>query len=78
MPKFRFNLEDHVFIADRGTHDCADEADAQMMANEIADRLVQTHPEFLEGGHAVVVRDESNRQVYRADMDKTSILQRRN
>jgi hypothetical protein len=36
-----------------------------MMANEIADRLVQTHPEFLEGKHAIVVRNEKNRQVYR-------------
>jgi hypothetical protein len=78
MPKYRFNLEDHVVIADRGLHECADENDAQMMANEIADRLVQTHPEFLDGDNAIVVRDEKNRQVYRAVMDKTWILQRRN
>jgi hypothetical protein len=78
MPSFRFNLEDHKVIADRGLHDCADESDAQMMANEIADRLVQHQPEFLDGGYAIVVRDESNRQVYRAEMDRTSILQRRN
>jgi hypothetical protein len=78
MPNFRFNLEDHHFIADRGLHECADEHDAQMMANEIADRLVQHRPEFLEGGYAIVVRDERNRQIYRAEMDKSSILQRRN
>ena len=78
MPKFRFNLEDHLFIADRGLHDCADENDAQMMANEIADRLVQTQPEFLEGGYAIVVRDDRNRPVYRAEMDKASIIRRRN
>jgi hypothetical protein len=78
MPSFRFNLEDHHFIADRGLHDCADESDAQMMANEIADRLVQQQPEFLEGGYAIVVRDENNKQIYRAGMDKSSILQRRN
>jgi hypothetical protein len=51
---------------------------AQMMANEIADRLVQHRPKFLEGGYAIVVRDERNRQIYRAEMDKSSILQRRN
>jgi hypothetical protein len=78
MPLYRFNLEDHHFIADRGSHHCADEADAQIMADEIADRLIQHHPELLEGGHAVVVRDEESRQVYRAEMDRTSILQRRN
>lgn len=78
MPLYRFNLEDHFFIADRGTHDCADEIDAQMIANEIADRLVQHQPELLEGGFAIIVRDENNRQVYRAEMDRSSILQRRN
>jgi hypothetical protein len=78
MPKFRFNLEDHHFIADRGMHECANENDAEMMANEIADRLVQTHPEFLEGKHAIDVRDEKNRQVYRAEMDRASVLRRRN
>jgi hypothetical protein len=78
MPKFRFNLEDHHFIADRGMHECADEYDALIMANEIAERLVQQQPELLEGTHAIVVRDEKNRQVYRAAMDKSSIIQRRN
>jgi hypothetical protein len=78
MPSYRFNLEDHQVIADRGLHECADENDAQMMANEIADRLVQHQPELLEGGYAIVVRDQNNRQVYRAAMDRSSILQRRN
>jgi hypothetical protein len=77
MPLYRFNLEDHRFIADRGLHECADETDAQMMANEMADRLVQHQPELLEGGYAVVVRDENNRQVYRAGMDRASIHHRR-
>ena len=77
MPLYRFNLEDHRFIADRGSHDCADEADAIVMANEIADRLVQHEPELLEGSHAICVRDEDNRQIYRAEMDRTSILDRR-
>jgi hypothetical protein len=77
MPSYRFNLEDHQVIADRGLHECADENDAQMMANEIADRLVQHQPEFLDGGYAIVVRDQENRQVYRAEMDRSSILQRR-
>ena len=78
MPSFRFNLEDHEFVADRGLHECADEQDAQMMANEIADRLVQRQPEFLNGGYAIIVRDEKNRQVYRAEMDRGSIHRRRN
>ena len=78
MPLYRFNLEDHHFIADRGSHECANATDAEMMANEIADRLVQHQPEFLEGGHAIVVRDESNRQIYRAEMDRTSVVRRRN
>lgn len=78
MPLYRFNLEDHHFIAGRESHECADETDAQMMAHEIADRLIQHQPELLEGGHAIVVRDENNRHVYRAEMDRSSILQRRN
>ena len=78
MVNYRFNLEDHEVIADRGLHDCADEHDAQMVANEIADRLVQHQPELLEGGYAIVVRDDQNRLIYRAEMNKSSILQRRN
>jgi hypothetical protein len=78
MPKYRFNLEDHQFIADSGSYECADKFDAQILANEIADRLVQEQPALIEGGHAIVVRDERNRPLYRAAMDKTSIFQRRN
>jgi hypothetical protein len=77
MPKYRFNLEDHVFIADRGAHECADIAHAKEVADEIADRLVQTRPELVSGNNGIVVRDEDNREVYRADMDKVSIRRRR-
>jgi hypothetical protein len=77
MPLYRFNLEDHRFIADRGLRECADETDAQTMANEMADRLVQHQPELLDGGYAIVVRDENNRQIYRAGLDRASIHQRR-
>jgi hypothetical protein len=78
MPKFRFNLEDHHFIASRGVHDCVDENEAKMMAREIADRLVQRQPELLQGGHAIVVRDEANRQVYRAEINQSSPSPRTN
>ena len=78
MPRFRFNLEDHTIIADRGLHECADEAEARLIAEELADRLVQHEPHLLEGGHAIVVRDHENRQIYRAEMNERSILTRRN
>ncbi len=78
MQTYRFNLEDHHFIADRGVYECADEDDAKLMTHEIADTLIQRQPELLHGGHAIVVRDVHNRQVYRADMDRRSISERRN
>ena len=77
MPRYRFNLEDHVFIADRGTHECADVMQAQELADEIADRLAQEQPELISQNHGIVVRDENNAEVYRAVMDKDSIRQRR-
>jgi hypothetical protein len=77
VPSYRFNLEDHRFIADRGMHDCIDEDQAKDMADDIADRLVQEEPSLLTGGHAIVVRDQANRQVYRAEMDRGSIMRRR-
>ena len=77
MPLYRFNLEDHQFIADRGLYDCIDEEHAKEIADEIAERLVQAEPDLLFGGHAIVVRDAKNRQVYRAEMDSDSILRRR-
>ena len=78
MPRYRFNLEDHRFVADRVLHECADELDAQALADEIADLLAQAEPHLLEGGHAIVVRDEHNRQIYRAEIDRISIARRRN
>jgi hypothetical protein len=77
MPKYRFNLEDHVFIADRGAHECADILHAREVADEIAERLVQTQPELVSDRHGIVVRDENNREVYRAELDRESIRRRR-
>jgi ATP:corrinoid adenosyltransferase len=77
MPLYRFNLEDHRFIADRGTHDCIDQAHAEEIADEIAERLVQSQPELIEDDHAIVVRDETNREIYRAGLDRESVLKRR-
>jgi ABC-type Zn2+ transport system substrate-binding protein/surface adhesin len=77
MPLYRFNLEDHHFIADRGMHDCLDEEHAREIADEIADRLVQAEPNLRFGGHAIVVRNEHNQQIYRAEMDGGSIVGRR-
>ena len=77
MPLFRFNLEDHAFIADRGFHDCIDEAEARLIAEELADQLVQTEPHLSNGNHAIVVRDELNREIYRAGLDRESITKRR-
>src|SRR5215213_2587665 len=77
MAPYRFNLEDHHFIADRGVHDCIDEEEAREVADEIAERLVQLQPELLTGGHAIVVRNERNAQIYRAEMDRDSITRRR-
>ena len=77
MPRYRFNLEDDRFIADRGVHDCIDEDHAREIADEIAERLVQVEPQLVFGGHAIVVRDENNRQVYRAELDFDAVLRRR-
>ncbi len=77
MPKYRFNLEDHVFIADRGAHECADIIHAKEVADEIADRLAQTQPELVSANNGIVVRDEDNREVYRANQDRDSIRCRR-
>ena len=77
MPLYRFNLEDHRFIADRGTHECEDADHAREIADEIAERVVQHEPELASGGHAIVVRDEANNQVYRAGLDADALAQRR-
>lgn len=77
MPLYRFNLEDHQFVADRGLHECIDEEHAKEVADEIAERLVQAEPELIFGGHAIVVRDAENRKIYRAEMDVGSISRRR-
>lgn len=74
MPLYRFNLEDEDYIAGRGWYECEDQLVAQAMANEIAEQLAQATPELLDGGHSIVVRDRANRQIYRADMDRHSIL----
>jgi hypothetical protein len=60
MPLYRFNLEDHRFIADCGVRECLEDEHAKEIANEIAEHLVQSEPELLAGGHAVVVRRRRN------------------
>ena len=77
MPRFRFNLEDHRVIADRGLHDCEDIAQAQELADEIAERLVQENPDLVSPDFSVVVRGEDNAEVYRAPLDRDSIRKRR-
>lgn len=37
MSRFRFNLEDHSIIAGRGLHECADEMEVWLIAEELAD-----------------------------------------
>lgn len=64
MAPYQFNLEDHYFLADRCVHDCIDEQHAREVADETADHLVQLQPELLSGGHAIVVRNELNIQIY--------------
>jgi hypothetical protein len=77
MPLYRFNLEDDHLIADHGVHDCFDEEQAREIADKIADRLVEIEPGLVFGGHAIVVRNELNAQIYRAEMDPGSIMKRR-
>ncbi len=77
MPKYRFNLEDHIVIADRGSHECADIIHAKDVADEIAERLVQNQPDLVSPNQGIVVRDENNEEVYRADLDRDSIRRRR-
>jgi hypothetical protein len=47
------------------------------MADGIADHLVEEKPDLLLGGHAIIVRDQDNRQIDRAQMDSVSITRRR-
>ncbi|RTL50771.1 MAG: hypothetical protein EKK40_11700 [Bradyrhizobiaceae bacterium] len=77
MPKYRFNLEDHIVIADRGAHECEDVMHAREVADEIAERLVQTQPHLVSADQGIVVRDENNNEVYRAGLDRDSVRQRR-
>jgi hypothetical protein len=46
MPLYRFNLEDHRFIADRGVRECLDDEHAKEIANEIADIWCKANPSY--------------------------------
>jgi hypothetical protein len=70
MPNFHFNLEDGHFIASRGDQDCDDVEMAREVADEIAEHLLQARPELFGQGCAIVVRDSSNTQIYRAELDQ--------
>jgi hypothetical protein len=78
MPLYRFNLGDHRIIADGGVRECLDDAHAKDNADEIAEQLVQNEPELTSGGHPVVVREhDTNRQIYRAEMNREPVESRR-
>ena len=66
MPLFRFNLEARNFATALVDHSCIEAAQACDVADGIAEKLGQIHPDIVDPDIQIVVREEGDRVIYRA------------
>jgi hypothetical protein len=66
MPHYNFDLVDHITVQDEGGQDLADDIAASDIADELADRIYQEHPDLSDKGYFILVSDEEGREICRA------------
>jgi hypothetical protein len=66
MPRYYFDLVDHKTVEDHGGQDLADDVTASDVADELARRVYQSHPELRDKGYSILVTDSEGQEVHRA------------
>ena len=69
MPRYHFHLVDSQTVADKGGQELADNATAERVAKQLAERLRGDLPQLRNRNFAVVVTDEDGGRVCRIPID---------
>jgi hypothetical protein len=72
MPKYHFDLVDHVTVQDKGGQELIDDITASYVADELAKLVYLTQPELRDRGYAIQVSDEGGIQIYKVGIDEFS------
>ena len=73
MPRYYFDLIDHVTVEDRGGQILVDDGAAAHVADELARKLCEIQPELRDRGFSVVVKDANGVEVHRAPVEEIAI-----
>ena len=72
MPRYHFHLIDSETLADKGGHELPDNAAAEMVAKQLAERLRGDLPQLRNRNFAIVVTDEDGERVFRIPLDPSN------
>jgi hypothetical protein len=73
MPRYYFDLIDHVSVEDHGGQVLTDDTAASRVADELARKVFEVRPELREKGYSIRVRDSKKHELYRAPIALFSI-----
>ncbi len=69
MPRYHFNLVDHIRVEDYGGQLLADDTTAIHVAEDLALRVYDVRPPLRGQGYLILVTDADGREVHRAPID---------
>jgi hypothetical protein len=72
MPRYHFHLVDSETAADKGGHELPDNAAAERVAKQLAERLRGDLPQLRNRNFAIVVTDEDGERVFRIPVDPSN------
>jgi hypothetical protein len=72
MPRYHFHLVDSETVADKGGHELLDNATAERVAKQLAERLRGDLPQLRNRNFAIVVTDEDGERVFRIPIDPSN------
>jgi hypothetical protein len=74
MPRYHFDLVDHVTVEDHGGQILDDDVTASDVADILAHKVCRQHPELRGKGYSILVTDAEGVEVYRAPIDERPVL----
>jgi len=69
MPRYHFDLVDHITVEDHGGHILADDITAAAVAEELARRVCEVRPQLRGKRYSILVTNAEGLEVHRAPID---------
>jgi hypothetical protein len=73
MPRYHFDLVDHITVEDHGGQILADDITAAVVADELARRVREVRPQLMGKRYSIVVTDAEGREVHRSPIDRPPV-----